>query len=349
MVVIWHDDNMALRINKAIIRGWIDNTTPGVTRGGIELLGMQRPLQLILKGNCWRDLAGTRLDFVNPDPQPQEGVTAALHGLHRGVVGDMTASEKVKVLLISQEEFVEYLEAKKEIPFEWHNSLSLEWFSLANGRVVVETTGFELKLSAHEWELDEAGDRLQRAENANALEHFMQLITHANEAESQVRDDFDSDVDEFEWERRLRVRDTLEEAVEFLSQPEEDDSQDLLDTDVMKGRDSLVQTAHTLQMDVMLYLGNSFLDSGSRGELAMAAQFVFETLNEICPEKCDGDLEKGYCIAMLKRSADASNIAIAACNTLEMEDDGFKHLRTDVFDLRDMMLDRVRTLRGDVS
>ncbi len=52
---------------------------------------------------------------------------------------------------------------------------------------------------------------------------------------------------------------------------------------------------------------------------------------------------------MLKRSADASNVAIAACNTLEMEDDGFKHLRTDVFDLRDMMLDRVRTLRGDVS
>jgi hypothetical protein len=102
-------------------------------------------------------------------------------------------------------------------------------------------------------------------------------------------------------------------------------------------------------MDVMLYLGNSFLDSGSRGELAMAVQFVFETLNEICPEKCDKELEKGYRIAMLKRSADASNIAIAACNTLEMEDDGFKHIRSDVFDLRDMMLDRVRMLRGETK
>jgi hypothetical protein len=340
---------MALRINQAIISGWIDNTVPGITRGGIELVGMRRPLQLILKGNCFRDLAGTRLDFVNPDPRPQEDVIEALHNLHRGVVGDMTASEKVKSLLITQEEIVEYLEEKKQIPYEWKNGLMLEWYSLANGRVVIESTDFELKLSNHQWELDEEGERQQREENAVALEHFMQLITEANEAESQVRDDFESDADEFEWERRLRVRDTLEEAVEFLSQSEDDDTRDLLDADLMAGRDVLVQKAHTLQMDVMLYLGNSFLDSGARGELAMAAQFVFETLNEICPEKCDKELEKGYRIAMLKRSADASNLAIAACNTLEMEDDGFKHIRDDIFNLRDMMLDRVRLLRGEVK
>ncbi|MGJ8655751.1 MAG: hypothetical protein ACSHX6_04800 [Akkermansiaceae bacterium] len=340
---------MALRLNTAIISGWIDNTTPGVTRGGIEVVGMQRPLQLILKGNCWRDLAGTRLDFVNPEPQAQEDVVEALHGLQRGVVGDMSASQKVKALLITKEEMIEYLEANKELPFEWKNCLYLEWFSLANGRVVVEATGFELKLSGHHWELDQAGDRIQREENANALEHFMELITHANEAESQVRDDFVNEADEFEWERRLRVRDTLEEAVEFLSQSEDDDSDDLLDTDLMEGRDKLLKTAHTLQMDVMLYLGNSFLDSGSRGELAMAAQFVFETLDEICPETSEKDLEKGYRIAMLKRSADACNVAIAACNTLEMEDDGFGLIRADIFDLRDMMLDRVRELRGDLD
>ena len=345
--MVWHDVVMALRIDQAIISGWIDNTTPGVTRGGIELLGMQRPLELILKGNCWRDLAGTRLDFVNPDPQPQEEVVEMLHGLHRGVVGDMTASQKVKSLLISQDEMIEYLEAKKELPFEWKNSLNLEWFSLANGRVVVEATGFELKLSCHQWEVDESGDRLQREKNANALDHFMQLITHANEAESQVKDDFDQAADEFEWERRLRVRDTLEEAVDFLSPADEDDSQDMLDQAGVQGRDSLVQRAHALQMDVMLYLGNSFLDSGSRGELAMSVRFVFETLNEICPESGEADLEVGYRIAMLKRSADASNIAVAACNTLEMEDDGFKLIRTDVFQLRDMILDRVQVLRGD--
>ena len=340
---------MALRLDTAIISGWIDNTTPGITRGGLEVMGMQRPLELILKGDCWRDLAGTRLDFVNPHPQPQDDVVAGLHGLQRGVVGDMTASQKVKSLLITQDEIVEYLEAEKELPFEWRNCLCLEWFSLANGRLIVETTDFELKLSAHQWELDEDGDKRQRELNANALEHFMKLITHANEAESQVHDDFDHEADEFEWERRLRVRDTLEEAVEFLSQSDDGESEDLLDSDLMKGRDALVKMAHALQMDVMLYLGNSFLDSGSRGELASASQFVFETLNEILPESCNGSLETGYKIAMLKRSADASNVAIAACNTLEMEDDGFKVLREDIFRLRDMILDKVRELRGNLD
>ena len=340
---------MALRLDTAIINGWIDNTTPGITRGGLEVMGVARPVELILKGDCWRDLAGTRLDFVNPNPQPQDDVVGVLHSLQRGVVGDMTASQKVKSLLITQNEIVEYLEAERELPFEWKNCLCLEWFSIANGRLLVETTDLELKLSAHQWELDEEGDKRQREENANALEHFMTLITHANEAESQVHDEFECEADEFEWERRLRVRDTLEEAVEFLSPSDEDVSEDLLDSDLMNGRDDLVKMAHALQMDVMLYLGNSFLDSGSRGELASAVQFVFETLNEICPDSDNGSLEKGYRVAMLKRSADASNVAIAACNTLEMEDDGFKVIREDIFRLRDVILDRVRELRGNLT
>jgi len=35
---------MAIRINDAVICGWIDNTTPGVTLGGIELLGLKREI-----------------------------------------------------------------------------------------------------------------------------------------------------------------------------------------------------------------------------------------------------------------------------------------------------------------
>lgn len=339
---------MALRLGSAIKCGWIDNTTPGITLGGIELVGMQQPLKLILKGNCWRDLAGSRLDFVNPDPRLQDNILEVIHSLHRGVVGDMTASQKVKVPLISQEEFIEYLEANKEIPYEWKNSLHLEWFSLTNGRVILQTTGFELKLSGYKWELDVAGDELQRAENASALEYFMQLITHANVAESNVNDNCEQEADEFEWERRLRVRDSLEEAVEFLSPSEVNDvdAKYLLDADVVSARSSLVQMAYALQIDVRLYLGNSFLDSGSRGELAVSAQFVFDTLDEICPENCESELEAGYRIAMLKRAAEASNMAIAACNTLSLEDDGFIYLRADVFKLRDMILDRVRFLRS---
>ncbi len=337
---------MALRIDKAVVGGWIDNTTPGVTRGGIEVLGMKRPLELVLRGNCLRDLAGTRLDFVNPDPQPQPELVEVLHGLHRGVVGDMTASRKVKFPLVPPEEFEEYLEQKKEIPFDWRNCISLEWYSLTNGRVVLEATGFELKLSAHHWELDVAGEAKQQADNRIAMEHFMQLISYANEAESHVKLDFVDQADEFEWEKRLRVRDTLEEAAMFLSQHQAEEEFDELVDEQMQGRFSLVKRAYRLQSEVLFHLGNSFLDHGARGDLALAVGYIFDSLDEAWPEG-DRELENGFKIAILKRSIDACVSAIASCNTLELEDDGFEALRSDVFVMRDAMIDMTHELRND--
>lgn len=339
---------MALRLNTAVVCGWIDNTTPGETRGSIEVLGMHRPLEIILKGNCARDLAGTRLDFSNPNPKAQPDVVSALHMLQRGVVVELSASQKVKSLLISQSDIVEYLEANKELPYSWKNCLLLKWHSITNGKVVIESTGFELKVSQYQWELDEVGERKQRQDNAMALAYFIELISYATEAKSQVYDDVDHEADEFEWERRLRARDSLEEAVDFLEAEEEGELEDVLDAESMVGRDELVQRAHALQMNVILFLGNSFLDNGSRGELACATQFIFETLSEAYSVSLNANkLEKGYQIAMLKRSVEASTVGVAACNTLEMEDDGFQSLRADIFKLRDMIMDRVRELRGE--
>lgn len=336
---------MALRIDRAIIRGWIDNTKPGVTRGGLELVGMSRPVQMILRGNCWRDLAGTRLDFTNPHPEAQEEEVSVLQGLQRGVVGDMTASKRVRVAHIKLEELDDYIESQKEVPFDWHNCLYLEWFSLVNGRVVIETTDFELKLSTHKWELDEEGEIKQRVENTVAIEHFQEIMHHAVEAESQVNDEITGEADEFEWEKRLRIRDSLEEAAMFLGEAkmEEISVEDHLEESV-KGRHALVKHAHKVQTDVLLYLGNSFLDDGARGELAMALGYVLDSLNEAWPEK-DIEMENGYRIAILKRAMEACNVAVSSCNTLEMEDDGYRLLREDIFKLRDHMIDETHALR----
>lgn len=313
---------MAMRIDNAVIRGWIDNTTPGETRGGIELVGLKRPLQLILRGNCRRDLAGTRLDFINPDPKAQPDLISKLHYLHRGVVGEMTVSQRVKVPLIKSTEFEDYLEQQKEIPFAWQNSIYLEWFSLASGRVIIEATHFELKLSAHSWELDRKADTLQKIENEQAINHFLDILQDAHEAESQVRADLDGEVDEYEWEKRLRVKDSLEEAVLFLDPPssyeqDEEDEIDDAEEELMEARFGLVRRTFRLQNEVMTYLGNSYLDHGPRGELAMAVAYIFSMMNEAWPVN-KANLEVGFQIAMLKRAIDASIAAISSCNTLEM-------------------------------
>lgn len=336
---------MAYRLDKAVVKGWIDNTSPGMTRGALEIMGMDRPVKLILRGNCWRDLAGTRLDFTNPSPELQEDIVDALHSLQRGVVGDMTASVKLRVPTVKEEEYGQYTSNNKEIPSEWRNAIYLEWFSLVNGRCIIDTTDYRVKVSSHQWELDAAGEKKQREENAMAMEHFMELMLTASEAEAEVTDS-DGEVDEFEWEKRLRVRDSLEEAAWFLGEGPADEHIQVHEVEEVpaKDRHEIVRHAFLVQNKTVDLLGNAILDDGPRSELALAIGYIFDAIDECWPAK-NIELENGYRVAILKRTLEACNSAIAATNTLAMEDDNYEELRVLIFHLRDMMIDLSHGLR----
>lgn len=64
---------MAWRIDEQVIRGEIDNRARGRVVGRIWLSGRTEPVELDLAGNCWRDLAGRRLEFANPEPKALGG------------------------------------------------------------------------------------------------------------------------------------------------------------------------------------------------------------------------------------------------------------------------------------
>ncbi|MDB6115386.1 MAG: hypothetical protein JWQ62_2331 [Lacunisphaera sp.] len=163
---------MAWRIDEAVIRGEIDNRARGCTTGRIWFAGRAEPIALELAGNCWRDLAGRRLEFTNPEPK--SGDLGALAAMQSGRVGDITASRKVKVPDIPREQIGEYYAAKKPFPWHWGNSLYLEWFSEANGRVIIESAGYELRIiGAPTWEMTEAGEMAQRRANSEAMTGFL--------------------------------------------------------------------------------------------------------------------------------------------------------------------------------
>lgn len=166
---------MAWRIDEHVVRGEIDNRVRGRTTGRIWFAGRAQPVELDLRGNCWRDLAGRRLEFANPEPKPgPEGNFAAPQ---IGVVGDITASRKVKVPEIPLDQIGEYYAAKKPWPWHWGNSLYLEWFSQFNGRVVIESAIFELKIVGEPaWEMTEAEEDAQRHANAAAISDFMERL-----------------------------------------------------------------------------------------------------------------------------------------------------------------------------
>ncbi len=202
--------SMAWRIDEAVTRGEIDNTVEGRTTGRIWLEGRDEPLVLRLIGDCWRDLAGTRLSFENPNPRVVPD-SSALNEDQAGIVGDMTASRKNKVPAVSDEEFQKLYEAKSGIPFEWRNTLYLEWFSEINGRVVIESSDFRMQISPHEWHMDEDGQEAQKLANLNAMRDFMALVIRRSDSSEMEAGD-PGELDEFAWEERLKESDRLTDA-----------------------------------------------------------------------------------------------------------------------------------------
>lgn len=173
---------MAWRIDEAVVRGEIDNRTRGRVSGKIWFVGRAEPVVLKLTGNCWRDLAGRRLEFTNPEPKA--GDLAGLAPLQQGSVGDITASRKVKVLEFPLDQMHLYYKTGKKMPWHWGNSLYLEWFSERNGRVVIETASFDLKIVGDPaWEMSEAEETEQRKVNGTAMTGFMDRLTDTVEAD----------------------------------------------------------------------------------------------------------------------------------------------------------------------
>ena len=63
---------MAIRLDRAILRGEISNEIRGLVTGLVWIYGRDKPIVLRLKGNCLRDLAGCAVTFENPHPEIED-------------------------------------------------------------------------------------------------------------------------------------------------------------------------------------------------------------------------------------------------------------------------------------
>jgi hypothetical protein len=193
---------MALRLDNAVIRGEIDNTSRGNVRGRLWLVGREEPVVLDLRGDAWRDVAGTRLSFVNPHPEAQSAADTLLPK-QKGYVGDITASQKIQ---IEPDAGIEPGTAAGE----WCNSLYLEWFSEENGRVFIESSDFEISVSEWLWEMDDAAEELQKTANLHTMRGWLAGIIRRPEPGTIDDDDFDDS--EESWEESLKQSDRLGDA-----------------------------------------------------------------------------------------------------------------------------------------
>ena len=194
---------MAWRIQDSVIHGEIDNRQHGVVRGRLWLKGYTDPILLDLKGNAAPDLAGCLLTFENPgEPTPMR-TDGRMAPIQHGTIGDLTASRKVRVFDIPFEEARVLLKKKQPVPEHLANCLYLEWFSEANGRVVIESTDYKLTISPPAWRLTPAEEKTRAQEAAAGFNGFIQRLSDAL-ASKKHQPPEDKEWDEFDYEKFMR-------------------------------------------------------------------------------------------------------------------------------------------------
>ena len=110
---------MAWRPHENLIEGELDNTVPGKVTGWIRFVGMNEVVKLDLHGDFHRDIRGAKI-HLSGCARDDEETRQCLEGfspVQTGEVGDMTAG-------LPPQDYVAY-------PY-------FEWYSEANGRVVLE-------------------------------------------------------------------------------------------------------------------------------------------------------------------------------------------------------------------
>jgi len=225
---------MAFRISDSVVRGEIDNRVKGIVRGKIWLEGRADPMILELNGNPWPDLAGCLLTFVNPNPRILHHPCDALEPVQHGVVGDMTASRKVRVFDVPVDEAYMMANRSEKPPEHMANSLYLEWFSEKNGRVVIESSDYQLNISQPEWRMTPEDEAERAKQTATAIQEFMAKLTEAVDQHKLKRKPDDEDWDEFDYESFMKECDARSEKyAELLDKYGfSDDAQEMIDEEM---------------------------------------------------------------------------------------------------------------------
>lgn len=187
---------MAYRIHDSVERGEIDNRIKGIVRGKVWVKGCAQPIVLELRGNAHPDLAGCLLTFTNRQNPIPVHHAEHFNPVQRGSIGDLTASRKVRVPAVPMEEFLHWPKEKGRPPTCWANCLYLEWFSEANGRVVIESTDYELKISEPEWRLTPEEDAERAKQAAAGMDDFMRKLGEAIEEQQRRQKDPEAEGDE---------------------------------------------------------------------------------------------------------------------------------------------------------
>ncbi len=186
---------MAWRIRENVLSGEIDNRTKGRVSGFLELADNGGRILLDLEGNAHPDLAGSLIRFRNPrNPTFRHEDFEGFARDQKGHAGDITASHRVKDLLVSTETYLAMDKEAREKSYRWANCLYMEWYGQNNGRIVMEGIGYEIEwIEGPLWHITEDDLREQAERSDQAISRFFEQVSDAMEVEEARNADRDTE------------------------------------------------------------------------------------------------------------------------------------------------------------
>ena len=153
---------MAWRPTEYLIEGELDNTHPGKVTGWMKFAGKKEKVTFDLEGNFHRDIRGAKIRFTGDAYEDQKDIDGEryMEGFvdhQTGNVGDITAG-------LPPRDYVDY-------PY-------IEWYSEANGRVVLELEKAQVELLTRPIPACES-DPISRKKQAENMAGFLCGIASA--------------------------------------------------------------------------------------------------------------------------------------------------------------------------
>ena len=150
---------MDIHLSNSVIGGYLSNEVPNSVIGLIHLAGHKQTLRIHLHGNFLRDIAGCRIEFVNPVPESNESAVKKLIPQQDGFAGEMSASHRVNRM--TRKNAPPLSPALQHSASGLKNLLFLEWFNPQNQRVIIQAWHWTLRVSSRRWEVPRELELLQ--------------------------------------------------------------------------------------------------------------------------------------------------------------------------------------------
>lgn len=162
---------MVISLESSVLGGYLSNEVPGLIAGVIHLAGQRNPIALELKGNFLRDIAGCRVDFLNPLPDTDAELIQKVAITQTGHAGVMTASHRAGRLprrRLSRSAGMAVLE-----PTGLKNMVFFEWFNAQDQRILIQSWHLQLRVSAPAWALSKDNETAQLRQSRARRKHFL--------------------------------------------------------------------------------------------------------------------------------------------------------------------------------